>query len=424
MKMSKREFLRAAGTAGFLVPASSFLFPTPAHAQAAPYSGKIFINIAIDGGIDQSSWTDPRETDRTINTYAGTPAVGAGNIRFAPMGNNRSFVEKYYQQMLVINGISSDNNGHGLGMREQCTGRDGPGLPNVVELFAKNYGDGLPFAWLAQAHAFPVGLRAPTGFPDPLAVRRLALPNEMSATNDGMKPADLQKTLAARAQRLEAMRARGNLPPRFDALAKDFLNAEGGRSLLSRLPSFLPATMDTRFPVAHLGLVAAQAGVATGFQLVTTNGFDTHAGHDAGMAQLLPQLTDLIDFLWQTAGTLGIANRVFMRIFTEFGRTEMTVRAGKEHYGGGGTLILMEANPTWGNRVVGATGPRHQRVKINPTTGAVDPINGAVIKANHVQQALRNYLNLTADPLYDLRVPAGQTFDSFNPNMRTGYPNI
>ena len=77
--MQRRDFLRMAGAGGVVIPTWALL--PVAQAQSAVYTGKVLINIHADGGLDQSSWADPRETDGTVNNYAaaGTRAGVAGN---------------------------------------------------------------------------------------------------------------------------------------------------------------------------------------------------------------------------------------------------------------------------------------------------------------------------------------------------------
>jgi hypothetical protein len=97
---------------------------------------------------------------------------------------------------------------------------------------------------------------------------------------------------------------------------------------------------------------------------------------------------------------------------------------GKDHWEVG-SQVLMEANPAWGNRVFGASGPKHEQQKINLATGAVDPAAGLVIKPRHIHAALRKYLNIeTTDPRFNLKVPANEMFDFFNPGVSTGYPTL
>jgi hypothetical protein len=75
--------------------------------------------------------------------------------------------------------------------------------------------------------------------------------------------------------------------------------------------------------------------------------------------------------------------------------------------------------------VFGASGPRHEQLRINTATGAIDPMNGVVIRPRHIHAALRRYLGInTTDPRFDLKVPNTENFDFFNPAAKTGYPNM
>ena len=420
--MNRRNFLLA-GAGGLVIPWWSVI--PEAHAQTAGlYSGRILVNIHAEGGIDQSSWTDPRENDKTINHYAGvTPANTSGNIRSAPMGSNKAFFDKYFPQTLVINGVNSETNSHEDGTRVHATGRLDLNYPNMSELFASVDGKGLPMPWLnAGGYSVSAGLVAPTPMPSVSALRALVTPNAQSATGDYMKQADLDRVLAARADRMKALQARTDQLPRAQTVAQQFLAAADARSLMQRVAQFLPATLDN-FPDAQIGLIAAQAGITSTIQLAR-GGFDAHSNIDSDYAQALPQLTDLVDYIWQKSAALGISNRIFIRVYSEFGRTPLNAGDGKDHLAIG-SQILMEANPAWGNRVFGASGPRHEMLAINTATGAVDPVNGVVITPRHIHAVLRNYLGIqTTDPRFDLKVPANEIFDFLNPATGTGYPTL
>jgi len=254
------------------------------------------------------------------------------------------------------------------------------------------------------------------------ALRALATPNAQSATTDFMKQSDIDLVHAARLERMKALDARSDTLPRMRIVAQQFLAAAEARATLQRVSQFLPATLDN-FPAAHVGLIAAQAGITSTIQL-TSGGFDTHSNHDAQMANALPRLTDLVDYIWQKSAALGIANRILVRIYSEFGRTPLNNSNGKDHWSVG-SQVLMEAAPAWGNRVFGASGPRHQALRINPATGAVDPTNGVIITPRHIHAALRTYLGInTADPRFNLRVAANEVPALFDPNARTGYPTL
>ncbi len=102
---------------------------------------------------------------------------------------------------------------------------------------------------------------------------------------------------------------------------------------------FLPATFDN---AAHVGLVAAQAGLTSAISL-QSGGFDGHSQISNSYANSLPRLTTLMQYVWDKATQLGIESRLFMRVYSEFGRTPLNTGDGKDHYPIG-TQVFMEAN--------------------------------------------------------------------------------
>jgi hypothetical protein len=281
----------------------------------------------------------------------------------------------------------------------------------------------MPMPWLnSGGFRVSAGLVPPTPVPDANAWRALTQPNAASANNDFMKQADLTRVQMVRAERLKALEARGDLLPRSKAVVQEFVGAADSRALLQRVTAVTPANFDA-FTQAHIGLIAAQAGITSTIQL-SSGGFDAHDNIDNSYANSLPRLTNLVDYLWQKSADLGLSNRLFVRIYSEFGRTALNNGNGKDHWEVG-SQVLMEANPAWGNRVFGASGAKHEQQKINLATGAVDPAAGLVIKPRHIHAALRRYLNIeTTDPRFNLKVPANEMFDFFNPGVSTGYPNL
>jgi Protein of unknown function (DUF1501) len=417
--IDRRDFLKIASA---VIP-SWGLIPI-ASAQSPLYTGKFLFNVHASGGIDASSWFDPRETDATMNNYAAarTPAAVAGNIRVAPMGNNAAFLQRYFQNMLVLNGVNSETNSHDDGTRAHATGMLAMGYPNLSELFAYTQGKNVPLSWLnAGGFMTSAGLVPATPMPDGNSFRTLISPNAQSATTDFIKQGDVAKMLAARAERVKAQQAAGNLVPRSQMVNAQFDAASSSRAMLARVNDFLPPTFDN---AAHVALVAAQAGLMTTAQFAS-GGFDGHGQLANSYAQSLPRLTDLVDYIITKAGELGIANRLVVRIYSEFGRTPLNNGNGKDHWPVGCQVIMEGTPPAWGNRVFGASGPRHQQLKIDPATGAVDAVNGKVMTPRHVHAALRKYLGIqTSDPKFQLNIPASENFDIFNPNAKTGYPTM
>ena len=89
-----------------------------------------------------------------------------------------------------------------------------------------------------------------------------------------------------------------------------------------------------------------------------------------------------------------MADRLTLVIGSDFGRTpHYNADNGKDHWPIG-SVIVMEQNPSWGNRVVGLTDEGQNAYKINPNTLQRDDANGTIIYPKHVHKALRRYLNL------------------------------
>ena len=59
-----------------------------------------------------------------------------------------------------------------------------------------------------------------------------------------------------------------------------------------------------------------------------------------------------------------------------------------------GSVVVMEQNPSWGNRVIGLTDEGHNALAIDPVMLERDDENGTVIYPKHVHKALRRHLGL------------------------------
>src|SRR4030095_11400565 len=161
--INRRDFLKIAGC---VVPYWGLI---PVSSAQSIYSGKILVDIHASGGIDNSSWFDPREKDPLMNDYAraGTPAVVGGNIRPAPMGNNAAFVMADLRRMMGINRLSSETNSHEDGTRTHATGTLAMAYATMPELYAFAKGAQLPLPWLnSGAYDMSAGLIPATPMPD------------------------------------------------------------------------------------------------------------------------------------------------------------------------------------------------------------------------------------------------------------------
>jgi uncharacterized protein (DUF1501 family) len=143
----------------------------------------------------------------------------------------------------------------------------------------------------------------------------------------------------------------------------------------------------------QVSLLAFKAGVSLAAD-VFEPGFDTHDDHDNRLASALTNVTDAIDYFWSYAAELGLADRVVLVMGSDFGRTpNYNSSNGKDHWPIGSVLV-MQKNAAFTNRVVGLTDTGHNAIKINPQSLQLDSTSGVIIKPAHVHKALRKNLGL------------------------------
>ena len=94
---NRRRFIKSmalgagalASTTGFRVMGSGL----------APYSGKLLVTLQLSGGADVTQLCDPKVNtpgELKINHWADVAEPGeAGNIRFAPVGDNFNFFNRF-----------------------------------------------------------------------------------------------------------------------------------------------------------------------------------------------------------------------------------------------------------------------------------------------------------------------------------------
>jgi hypothetical protein len=422
--MDRREFfLNAAKASGVVIP-SWGLLPLPAKGQTQMAS-KILVYVHFDGGPTWDFFGDP-SVDPTYNLYtqAGLAIPGAGNLRWAPIGNNTTFFTRFQDQILMVNGINTLSNSHNDGARCMATGKLEMGFPALAELHAAAHGPAFAAGWMIRDNdTTTTGVYAATAIPDQNQLRAMIDPIAQNGTTDYVNRAHFNKAVQTRTARIEALRASGVMLPKERSISEQVMAGAEARQRLLAVAANIPVQFG-QFPEIEVALIACQSGITAAVQ-VATGGFDTHgnaAGND-GANGSFAQATNRITFLLDEAARRGIADRLYVVAGGEFSRTELNGGNGNDHKNvGAGCMIIGPAGWGMGNRTVGATGPRHSSVAINPKTGAVDP-NGVMLTPAHVHDALQTYLGSgPTNTALALGVPAAQKLDLFNPNVRTGYP--
>ena len=108
--MNRREFFELTGCLGLAATS----LPGLAQAQSGPsYDGPLFLSIHCGGGWDPTSFSDPKgreaeDQPNPMNYYLTEsirqPTLGEGAasspIRWAPMGMNDAFFERFWSKLL------------------------------------------------------------------------------------------------------------------------------------------------------------------------------------------------------------------------------------------------------------------------------------------------------------------------------------
>ena len=413
--MKRRTFVKT-----LLAPAvgavTGFQLPL---ANAANYNGKLFVFVQADGGWDPTSLCDPKANtpgEKVINHWAETGEVQqAGNLFYADFGNNAAFFEKYYDRMLVINGVDAQTNSHTAGVIHNWSGRVSEGYPSMTALLAAHHAPGLSLSYLNfGGFSQTSGLTPYTRVDNSGLIRNIAAPEVPEWADSGnpssyLHQADWETLRTFRDANIARLAAVPQLLPgaarnrRLYARALSSEATEGLKTYTALLPpedelEQGEESEDRRFHSglrrqAQLTILAFKARVAVSADL-HLGGFDTHAFHDLDHNWLFANLTDSVDFLWELAEIHGVADRLVVVIGSDFGRTNhYNVDSGKDHWPIG-SFVVMEKNQPWTNRVVGETDALHFAHKIHPDTLQRDDADGTIIHPKHVHKALRRYLGI------------------------------
>ena len=271
-----------------------------------------------------------------------------------------------------------------------------------------------------------------TRMDNPFRIKNIAYPNEAVWDTDDIgwiKDNEWNDLKSAQRLRLNDLRNSTDLLPWQRKHRDIHYNARENADSLQAFADLIP-NEDQLEPVeingeyaplrrqSQVALLAFQSGVAMTADIVHQV-FDTHDNHDALHEPGLAHLTDSVDYLWEYAETLGLADRLTVLISSDFGRTpHYNEGNGKDHWPIG-SAIIMQKNAPWGNRVVGVTDEGHNAVKINSLSLQPDE-NGTLIYPRHVMTAFRQLAGIDTHPIVQ-RFPLDDidNFDWFNPAIQT-----
>jgi hypothetical protein len=422
--MKRRDFTKLLGMAGLGVAGPWTMQRTSA---LEPYTGNFYISLAAIGGWDVTSFCDPKRNipgERAINTWADSASVEqVGNIAYAPIANNKEFFERFYKEMLVINGIDTRTNSHDDGSRHTWSGRIGFGYPSFGAIASQTIAPELPLSLVhASGYSETAGIARFSRLQNPSEIRNLINDSQIfygSASYDLFEQSELDLINQYQNQRLDRLMSSPNLLPRQEVGMNNLYLANSTRDDLDAFAALLPNTFETDsdFRAAQLALLAYQSGLCVATQL-GVRGFDTHQAHDDNHFEYLAKLTKLVTYIFDVAEAGGFADKVVVTMASDFGRTPYYNSGGGKDHWPIGSAIIIQQDAGWGNRVVGATDEEHQAYDINPETLQIDS-NGIRLEPRHLQQALRRLSGIDQSGIAQLFPLNAEDFDFFNPFVQT-----
>jgi len=430
--MKRRELLKM-----MAMSASSVGMPLlakPLFAQSSQYTGPLFLTLQVSGAWDVSSFCDPKTNISgapEINRWSQTAGIQqAGNIPYAPFGNNNALFEKYHRDMLIINGVDTQTNAHSVGILHNWSGRNAVGYPSLPALFSATYAPNLPLSYINfGGYANSAGLVRYSRLNGIDNLGELLIPNvaDIDKSKSYRNVSDMEKIAALQQQRLDRLSNNETLLPRqrnnaaaYAAALNNGADLEAFANTLLAVDSFQEEVevggtgSSDLLTQIQLSVLAFSAGVACSGDLYV-KGFDTHNDHDQDHEPRLAHLADAIDYLWTYAEEQGVADRLTLMIASDFARTPYyNSTDGKDHWPIG-SVICMKKEASWGNRVVGSTDSAQAALALNPST-LVQDNNGVIIQPGHIHKALRTELGLNGA---GLAFPFELTddLDIFNPAL-------
>ena len=438
--MDRRKFLSLASLAGLAV-ASPDAFGRPGRPEdlekknnpLAAYKGPLYIMVNAGGGWDPTSLCDPKggngpdDPDAMNHSYL-TSDIGktASGIRYAPLGDMdrpnyfRDFFEKHDKELLVINGVDMQTNGHETGSTHTWSGRLASGYPSFAALVAAVYGRDLPMSYLSfGGYDNTDGQVARTRSGNTQALARIAYPDRIDPSDQDSlfhSTAASKAILDAQNQRKTRLLAREQLPRVQRAISVMYASRTGSNEL-KKLQEFLPPMLDNSgnplLRQIQVAMAAYKAGITVAVNL-DIGGFDTHGNHDANHIPRLLQVLEGLDFIGAEAERQGIGDNFVVMVGSDFGRTPgYNDTDGKDHWAI--TSVIAMGKGIKGGRVIGETTERHDLKNIDPRT--LKPSDSGIhIEPKHIHMSLRRLAGIEKDELmnfYPLAIPAEEDMKLF-----------
>ena len=411
-KISRRAFL------GGSVAGASLMAGWPGMqvwgSQDTSSTGRLLVTLQLDGGVDVTMFTDPKvnvSNEPKINHWADELEPNQiGAIPFAPVARNRELFERFGSDLMVVNGVDAQTNSHETGRLFNWTGRNAEGQPSLSALFAAAESPEQPLAYsVFGGVSRTAGIIGYNRFDDLNVLRRLAEPNMDSWSGETKRwEADLARSQQLLEADVSRLLSQSDLSVRERLSMIKFTEARERRDSLSRLAELIPPENEIA-PREDLNaggmnfssnlkqqmqsaLLVFKSGLGSAADL-SLGGFDSHEENEPIQEALLSHIYEALVYFWDSAEALGLADRIFLVMGSDFGRTNFINEGnGKDHWPIG-SYVMMERGALWGDRVIGQTDDLHFARGIDPATLKVKS-NGLMMTPSHIHKAIQEYLGI------------------------------
>ena len=424
MAMNRRNFLRLAGAAGLAVAARPNLSLADSG-YGGPWTGPLWLTIHAGGGWDPTLLCDPKgrlsttQTDPVNNSFRADQIVELGGHRLAPVAGHVEVFTRWGSRILALNGVDTGTNSHETGTRNVWSGTFELDAPAITALTASTLPAVPPsLAFLSFGGYDATGqLIPPTRVPSADAFRELASPELTDPNNAAtavLIPENLEALREARLNRLARQSYDATHPRRQRALGALMETMSADSDLLA-ITRHMPVTLDNSanplIRQAQIACAAFRAGLAVSANL-TTGGFDTHGNHDASHTPSMQRVVAGLDFVFQEAERQGLADRLFVVVASDFGRTPgYNATNGKDHWPV--TSMLIAGPGIRGGRTIGATDYYQNAKNLDPFTLAPVDSGGVRLTPGVVHRALRRQVGLDGTEVAQRFRVVGDDLDLF-----------
>ncbi len=421
--MQRRNFLKAAAISGMALTAPVFTRDADA---AAPFGGPYWIMVNAGGGWDPRFLFDP--TSNAEQNRITTAIQKVGNISYAPIPvdvaainlgateeshlmSTETFLNKFGNQLCVINGVDTTTNNHDAGNRAMWCGRIPEGYPALGALIAGARAPEKPMAFLSSGgYDSTQNVVALTRVNSTSTLRKVAFPNAIDANDIQGDKYHTDETFnrIAQAQSARLQKLTGNMRLPRVRLGMDQLHLarlsenELANLQLPNTPVDLPGNLgdlERLMQQSQIAIAAFKSGLAAAAN-VSIGGFDTHANHDTNQRRQIQKLLSGVNYIMDEIQAQGLGGKVYVVMASDFGRSprynSTGNNGGKDHWS---ITSMMAMGPgIAGNRVIGATNDADQK-PLNVDPGSLATLgnakDGVRIKTETIHRALRKVATIS-----------------------------